>query len=134
MLTPKYIAIACLQATDNKIDLIKQLKDLPGAWDVINLDGTLRRVDNTKRNADICNEGLIKLAYIKPHKNNQKDNRTYLQVDSMEVYVKYHILKYAATYITCASLCYDLQIGFNIDSFADELGVDKGNIIHEVRL
>tara|TARA_R100001443_G_scaffold104862_1_gene113675 strand:+ start:9679 stop:10083 length:405 start_codon:yes stop_codon:yes gene_type:complete len=134
MFNPKYIAIACIQATENKLELINKFNSLPGDWDIINLDGTLRQVSNKHNNESICDSNVTRLAYIKSFKNSHKDNRTYMQVDSMEVYVKYHILKNPNLYVACASVFSDYEMGFDIKNFVEELGVDSKNIMYKVIL
>ena len=67
-------------------------------------------------------------------KNSEKDNRTYLQVDSMEVYIKYHILKNPSLYICDANIFCDMEMGFDIDNVVEELGVSKKNILYKTIL
>ena len=130
MLNLKYLIIASIQATKIKSELEEAINSLPGKWDIINMDGTLRTVSNA--NDNFCN--ITKLAYIKTIKDSHKDNRTYLQVDAMEVYVKYHILKNPNIYIAESNNFLDMEMGFNIDDIVEEFGVSKKNILYKVTL
>ena len=130
MLNLKYLIIASIQATKIKSELEEAINLLPGKWDIINMDGTLRTVSNA--NDNFCN--ITKLAYIKTIKDSHKDNRTYLQVDAMEVYVKYHILKNPNIYIADSNNFLDMEMGFNIDDIVEEFGVSKKNILYKVTL
>ena len=130
MLNLKYLIIASIQATKIKSELEEAINSLPGKWDIINMDGTLRTVSNA--NDNFCN--ITKLAYIKTIKDSHKDNRTYLQVDAMEVYVKYHILKNPNIYIADSNNFLDMEMGFNIDDIVEEFGVSKKNILYKVTL
>tara|TARA_R100000742_G_C4229952_1_gene51755 strand:+ start:268 stop:672 length:405 start_codon:yes stop_codon:yes gene_type:complete len=130
----KCLIIASVQATKNKLELEEKINKLPGNWDIINPDGTLTSVSNSPTDKDICNNSFTKLAYIKTVKNSEKDNRTYLQVDSMEVYIKYHILKNPSLYICDANIFCDMEMGFDIDNVVEELGVSKKNILYKTIL
>ena len=134
MFNMKYLIIASIQATKNKSELDEKIKSLPGNWDIINPDGTLRSVNNKHNNEDFCTKNFIRLAYIKISKDSHKDNRTYLQVDSMEVYIKYHILKNPALYIADSNNFSEMEMGFNIDNIVMELGVSNKNILYQVSL
>ena len=134
MLSLKYLIIASIQATQNKQDLYDKLKSLSGSWDVINLDGTLTSIQNKNTDENISGKDIIKLAYIKTFKDNHKDNRTYLQVDSMEVYIKYHILKNPSIFIADANNFTNLEMGFDIDNIVHELGVSKKNIMYTIKI
>ena len=134
MFDMKYLIIASIQATQNKSELDEKIKNLPGNWDIINLDGTLTSVNNKKTSETFCRESVTKLAYIKTVKDSEKDNRTYLQVDSMEVYIKYHILKNPDLYIADANCFSEMEMGFDINNIVEELGVSKKNIMYTVKL
>tara|TARA_Y100001938_G_C7952482_1_gene360012 strand:+ start:170 stop:574 length:405 start_codon:yes stop_codon:yes gene_type:complete len=134
MFNLKYLIIASIQATKNKSELDKKIKSLPGKWDIINLDGTLNSISNSHNNEKYLSKNIIRLAYIKTLKDSHKDNRTYLQVDSMEVYIKYHILKNPDLYVADADNFTDMSMGFNIDSIVEELGVSKKNILYKASL
>lgn len=130
----KYLIIASVQATKNRLELEEKIKSLPGDWDIINPDGTLNSVSNKPTNDNLCSDDIIKLAYIKTVKDSEKDNRTYLQVDSMEVYIKYHILKNPNLYVADADNFSDMKMGFDINNIVEELGVSKKNILYKVTL
>ena len=134
MFNPKYLIIASVQATENKLELGNKIKNLPGKWDIINLDGTLTSISNNFYNENISDKDIIKLAYVKSFKDSHKDNRTYLQVDSMEVYIKYHILKNPNIYIADASSFSDMEMGFDIHNIVEELGVSKDRIMYTIKL
>ena len=131
MFNIKYLIIASIQSDKNSLELDKKIKSLPGKWDIINLDGTLTSVSNKPTEND---KDFIKLAYIKALKDCHKDNRTYLQVDSMEVYIKYHILKNPNLFVSDSNNFLDLEMGFDIDNIVHELGVSKKNILYKVKL
>mgnify|MGYP003148095949 FL=1 len=123
----KFLIIAAVFVTENKSDLDPKLRNLPGKWDLINTDGSLSIVDNPSEKKD---EDIIKLAYIKPLKQNNLDNRTYKQVDSMEAYIKYFILRNPDMYICDISFFYnDLKTGFKIDNLAEEMGINKRSLM-----
>jgi|TARA_A100000172_G_scaffold9554_2_gene5201 hypothetical protein len=123
----KFLIITAVFVTENKSDLDPKLRNLPGKWDLINTDGSLSIVDNPSEKKD---EDIIKLAYIKPLKQNNLDNRTYKQVDSMEAYIKYFILRNPDMYICDVSFFYeDLKTGFNINNLVDEMGINKRSIM-----
>ena len=134
MFNPKYLIIASVQATENKLELGNKIKNLPGEWDIINLDGTLTSISNNHYNENISDKDIIKLAYVKSFKDSHKDNRNYLQVDSMEVYIKYHILKNPNIYIADANSFSDMEMGFDIHNIVEELGVSKERIMYTVKL
>ena len=123
----KFLIIAAVFVTENKSDLDPKLKNLPGKWDLINTDGSLSTVNNPSKNKD---EDIIKLAYIKPLKQNNLDNRTFKQVDSMEAYIKYKVLRNPGMYICDVSFFYNnLKVGFKIENLADEMGIDERSIM-----
>tara|TARA_R110002012_G_scaffold45983_9_gene122019 strand:- start:848 stop:1285 length:438 start_codon:yes stop_codon:yes gene_type:complete len=123
----KFLIITAVFVTENKSDLDPKLRNLPGKWDLINTDGSLSIVDNPSEKKD---KDIIKLAYIKPLKQNNLDNRTYKQVDSMEAYIKYFILRNPDMYICDVSFFYeDLKTGFNINNLVDEMGINKRSIM-----
>ena len=123
----KFLIIAAVFVTENKSDLDPKLKNLPGKWDLINTDGSLSTINNPSENKD---DDILKLAYIKPLKQNNLDNRTFKQVDSMEAYIKYHILRHPSMYICDVSLFYDnLKVGFKIKNLSDEMGIDSKSIM-----
>ena len=123
----KFLIIAAVFVTENKSDLDPKLRNLPGKWDLINTDGSLSTVDNHSENKD---EDIIKLAYIKPLKQNNLDNRTFKQVDSMEAYIKYYILRYPNIYICDVGFFYkNLKVGFKIHNLSDEMGIDRRSIM-----
>tara|TARA_Y100001963_G_C6488046_1_gene312100 strand:- start:9 stop:413 length:405 start_codon:yes stop_codon:yes gene_type:complete len=134
MFNPKYLIIASVQATENKLELGNKIKKLPGEWDIINLDGTLTSISNNHYNENISDKDIIKLAYVKSFKDSHKDNRTYLQVDSMEVYIKYHILKNPNIYIADANNFSDMKMGFDIHNVVEEMGVSRERIMYTVEL
>ena len=134
MFNIKYLVIASVQATKNKSELIEKINSLPGNWDIINLDGTLTSINNQSNKEEFCSNDFIRLAYIKTVKNSEKDNRTYLQVDSMEVYIKYHILKNPNLYIADADNFSNMSMGFDINNISQELGVSRKNILYKVTL
>ena len=134
MFNIKYLVIASVQATKNKIELTNKINSLPGNWDIINLDGTLTSIKNKPNNEGISSKNIIRLAYIKTIKDSHKDNRTYLQVDSMETYIKYHILKNPSLYIADSNNFSEMEMGFDIDNIVEELGVSKKNILYKVTL
>ena len=134
MFNIKYLVIASVQATKNKSELIEKINSLPGNWDIINLDGTLTSIKNKPNNEGISSKNIIRLAYIKTIKDSHKDNRTYLQVDSMETYIKYHILKNPSLYIADSNNFSEMEMGFDIDNIVEELGVSKKNILYKVTL
>ena len=134
MFNIKYLVIASVQATKNKSELSEKINSLPGNWDIINLDGTLTSIKNKPNNEGISSKNIIRLAYIKTIKDSHKDNRTYLQVDSMETYIKYHILKNPSLYIADSNNFSEMEMGFDIDNIVEELGVSKKNILYKVTL
>lgn len=134
MFNVKYLVIASVQATKNKIELTNKINSLPGNWDIINLDGTLTSIKNKSNNKGICDKNIIRLAYIKTLKDSHRDNRTYLQVDSMETYIKYHILKNPSLYVADANNFSEMEMGFDINNIVEELGVSKKNILYTVKL
>ena len=134
MFNMKYLIITSIQATKIKSELEELINSLPGKWDIINLDGTLRTISNKHNNENFCNNYFTRLAYIKTAKDSHKDNRTYLQVDSMEVYIKYHILKNPFLYIADANNFSEMEMGFDINSVVEELGVSKKNILYKISL
>ena len=134
MFNIKYLVIASVQATKNKSELIEKINSLPGNWDIINLDGTLTSIRNKPNNEGICSKNIIRLAYIKTIKDSHKDNRTYLQVDSMETYIKYHILKNPSLYVADSNNFSEMEMGFDINNIVQELGVSKKNILYKVTL
>lgn len=123
----KHLIIAAVFVTENKSDLDPKLKNLPGKWDLINTDGSLSTVNNSSENKD---DDIVKLAYIKPLKQNNLDNRTYKQVDSMEAYIKYFVLRNPDMYICDVSFFYkDLKTGFKINNLAEEMGINEKSIM-----
>ena len=134
MFNIKYLVIASVQATKNKSELIEKINSLPGNWDIINLDGTLTSIRNKPNNESISSKNIIRLAYIKTIKDSHKDNRTYLQVDSMETYIKYHILKNPSLYVADSNNFSEMEMGFDINNIVQELGVSKKNILYKVTL
>jgi len=134
MLNLKYLIIASIQSTQDRKELEDKLNLLPGSWDVINLDGTLTSVHNNSTDESISKDDTIKLAYIKAIKDSHKDNRTYLQVDTMEVYIKYHILKNPTLFIADAINFTNLEMGFDIENIVQELGVSKKNIMYRIKI
>ena len=134
MFNMNYLIIASIQSTKNKLEIDDKIKSLPGDWDIIYPDGTLSSVINQSTNEAICRKNITRLAYIKTVKDSEKDNRTYLQVDSMEVYIKYHILKNPNLYIADADNFSEMKMGFDIDNIVKELGVSKKNILYRVTL
>ena len=80
----KYLVIAAIYVTENKSELSEKLKALSGKWDVISIDGSLSKISNEYDKDDVFySNDFIRLAYIKPLKNNKLDNRSQKQVDSM---------------------------------------------------
>lgn len=134
MSTHKFLIIASIQATKIKSELEDKLKNLPGKWDVLNLDGTLTSITNKDTDENILNENVIKLAYIKTIKDSHRDNRTFLQVDSMEVYIKYNLLKNPYLYVGNANNFTNYEMAFNINDLNEELGISKKNILYTVKL
>ena len=134
MFDMKYLIIASIQATKNKLELNDKIKTLPGSWDIIYPDGTLSSISNKSTNETFCRDNFTRLAYIKTVKDSEKDNRTYLQVDSMEVYIKYHILKNPNLYIADANNFSEMEMGFDMDNIVEELGVSRKNILYKVTL
>ena len=134
MFDMKYLIIASIQSTKNKLELSDKIKNLPGDWDIINPDGTLTSINNRPNNEAFCRKNITKLAYIKTVKDSEKDNRTYLQVDSMEVYIKYHILKNPDLYVADANNFSEIEMGFDMDNIVEELGVSRKNILYKVTL
>lgn len=134
MFNMKYLIIASIQATGDRRELDEKIDAMPGQWDIINLDGTLKSTNNNHKNEDFCGESFIRLAYIKANKDSHRDNRTYLQVDSMEVYVKYHILKNPNLFIADAECFTEYTMGFDINSIVEELGVSKKNIMYTIKI
>ena len=65
MFDMKYLIIASIQLTKNKLELDDKIKNLPGVWDVIYPDGTLSSVSNKSTDKNLCSKNIIKLAYIK---------------------------------------------------------------------
>lgn len=130
----KLLIITSIQASNNRQELENKINNLPGQWDIINLDGTLSTVNNKPKNIEICNNSYTRLAYIKSGKDSHRDNRTYQQVDSMEVYIKYKILKNPNIHIADANLFSDYSMDFDIDSIVEELGVSKKNILYTCKL
>ena len=76
MFNPKYLVIASIQATKSKSETEEIINSLPGDWDIINLDGTLKSTCNKHNNENICDKDITRLAYIKTDKESHKDNRT----------------------------------------------------------
>ena len=134
MFNMNYLIIASIQSTKNKLEIDDKIKSLPGDWDIIYPDGTLSSVINQSTNEAICRKNITRLAYIKTVKDSEKDNRTYLQVDSMEVYIKYHILKNPSLYVADADSFSDMKMGFDINNIVEEMGVSKKNILYKVTL
>ena len=134
MFDMKYLIIASIQATKNKLELNDKIKTLPGSWDIIYPDGTLSSISNKSTNETFCTDNFTRLAYIKTVKDSEKDNRTYLQVDSMEVYIKYHILKNPDLYVADANNFSEMEMGFDMDNIVEELGVSRKNILYKVTL
>ena len=134
MFHSKILIIASIQATKNKSELSEKIKCLPSTWDIINPDGTLTSINNQSNKEEFCSNKFIRLAYIKTVKNSEKDNRTYLQVDSMEVYIKYHILKNPDLYVADANNFSEMEMGFDMDNIVEELGVSRKNILYKVTL
>ena len=134
MFDMKYLIIASIQATKNKLELNDKIKTLPGSWDIIYPDGTLSSISNKSTNETFCRESFTRLAYIKTVKDSEKDNITYLQVDSMDVYIKYHILKNPNLYIADANNFSEMEMGFDMDNIVEELGVSRKNILYKVTL
>ena len=130
----KYLIIASIQSTKNKVELDEKIKNLPGSWDIIYPDGKLTCVNNKPSDDDFCTDSFTRLAYIKTVKDSERDNRTYLQVDSMEVYIKYHILKNPSLYIADADCFTEMEMGFDINNISEELGVSKKNILYKAVL
>tara|TARA_R110002020_G_scaffold17225_5_gene60789 strand:- start:73 stop:516 length:444 start_codon:yes stop_codon:yes gene_type:complete len=127
----KYLVIAAVYVTENKAELSEKLKSLKGSWDVINIDGSLTKINNgyIKNDVFFSNE-FIRLAYIKPLKHNSLDNRSAKQVDSMEAYIKYHLLINPFTYIADVSIFNEnLEVGFDIETVSSEYGVPRRNIM-----
>ena len=134
MFDMKYLIIASIQATKNKLEINDKIKTLPGSWDIIYPDGTLSSISNKSTNETFCRDSFTRLAYIKTVKDSEKDNRTYLQVDSMEVYIKYHILKNPDLYVADANNFSEMEMGFDMDNIVEELGVSRKNILYKVTL
>ena len=134
MFDMKYLIIDSIQATKTKLELNDKINSLPGSWDIIYPDGTLSSISNKSTNETFCRDSFTRLAYIKTVKDSEKDNRTYLQVDSMEVYIKYHILKNPNLYVADADNFSDMKMGFDINNIVEELGVSKKNILYKVTL
>ena len=130
----KLLIITSIQASNNRQELENKINNLPGQWDIINLDGTLSTVNNKSKDINICSDSYTRLAYIKSGKDSHRDNRTYQQVDSMEVYIKYKILKNPNIHIADANLFSDYSMDFDIDSIVEELGVSKKNILYTCKL
>ena len=131
MKRPQYLTLAAIFLDDVKSRLASQLSKLPGKWDVINLDGTLTTISN-KFDKDDCFYGddFIRIAYVKSFKNNDVDNRTYKQVDSIEAYIRYKLLKNPFLYICDVNIFTDYKMGFDLDSLAEEINVPKRNLIY----
>tara|TARA_R100000278_G_C5376151_1_gene130793 strand:- start:135 stop:578 length:444 start_codon:yes stop_codon:yes gene_type:complete len=127
----KYLVIAAVYVTENKAELSEKLKSLKGCWDVINIDGSLTKIKNGIVKDDVFySDDFIRLAYIKPLKHNALDNRSAKQVDSMEAYIKYHLLINPYTYIADVSIfTEDLEVGFDIETISSEYGIHKRNIM-----
>jgi|TARA_R100000084_G_scaffold100157_1_gene54763 hypothetical protein len=134
MLNMEFLIVASIQATKNKLEVGEKIKSLPGKWDIINPDGTLTTVNNKSNDEEICKKHFTKLAYIKTVKDSERDNRTYLQVDSMETYIKYHILKKPSIYISDANNFSNMEMGFDIQNIVEELGVPKKNILYRITI
>ena len=130
----KYLIIASIQDTKNKHELDEKVKELPGSWDIIYPDGTLITTNNINTDEEICKDCYTRLAYVKTFENSEKDNRTYLQVDSMEVYIKYHILKNPKLFVADSKCFSNMSMGFDINNIVEELGVSKKNIMYTVKL
>lgn len=127
----KYLVIAAIYVTENKSELSEKLKALSGKWDVISIDGSLSKISNEYDKDDVFySNDFIRLAYIKPLKNNKLDNRSPKQVDSMEAYIKYHLLIQPFTYIADVNIFNEnLETGFDIESVSSEFGIPKRNIM-----
>ena len=50
----KLLIITSIQASNNRQELENKINNLPGQWDIINLDGTLSTVNNKPKNIEIC--------------------------------------------------------------------------------
>ena len=53
MFDTKLLIITSIQASNNRQELEKKINNLPGQWDIINLDGTLSTVNNKSKDINI---------------------------------------------------------------------------------
>ena len=97
-----------------------------------NIDVLTKNYRDDKFDKDDCFYGddFIRIAYVKSFKNNDVDNRTYKQVDSIEAYIRYKLLKNPFLYICDVNIFTDHKMGFDLDSLAEEINVPKRNLIY----
>jgi hypothetical protein len=127
---PQYLTIVAIYLDESKTSLADQLKELPGTWDVINLDGTLTTISNTYDKEDLFySDSFIRIAYVKSLKHNTVDNRTYKQVDSMEAYIRYKLLKNPFLYICDSNIFTEYTMGVDLEDLAKEIGISNRNLM-----
>ena len=126
----QYLTISAIYLDETKSSLANQLEKLPGTWDVINLDGTLTTISNNYDKKDVFyNDSFIRIAYVKSLKHNKVDNRTYKQVDSMEAYIRYKLLKNPFLYICDVSIFTEHTMGLDLKNLAKEIGIPNRNLM-----
>ena len=64
-------------------------------------------------------------------KNNNVDNRTYKQVDSMEAYIRYKLLKNPSLTICDINIFTEYTMGFDLENLAKEIGIPKKNLMYK---
>ena len=127
---PQYLTIIAIYLDESKTSLADQLKQLPGTWDIINLDGTLTTISNNYDKKDVFySKSFIRVAYVKSLKNNTVDNRTYKQVDSMEAYIRYKLLKNPFLYICDSNIFTEYTMGVDLEDLAKEIGISNRNLM-----
>jgi hypothetical protein len=113
----------------------KILKELKGAFDLINLNGSLIKIRNGKNEDD-----NIKLCYVGGVSNGDtlirrvNDTRTYKQMDALEVYVLYHLLQNPFLFIANSGSLDGKNCAFNVETWLDEIGINKRHYLTQAKL
>jgi len=104
----------------------KDLSQLEGTFDLINLNGSLTKINNSKNK-----DKSIKVCYVGGISG---DTRTYKQMDSLEVYVLYHLLQDPYLFITNASTFGGNECSFDVGKWLKEIGVNKRHYLTQAKL
>ena len=129
---PQYLVINALYLDDSKTSLMDKMCTLNGKWDIINLDGSLTSISNHCFSYDeFYEDNFIRIAYVKSLKNNTVDNRTYKQVDSMEAYIRYKLLRNPSLIICDINIFTKYTMGFDLENLAKEIGIPKKNLMYK---